>query len=63
MGNVEWYYTDLLQHEAATIATGWMKLESLVKLYPSVGKIHKLILFYKMLSNKIPEYLFSLVPN
>ena len=60
-----------VQQEAARIVTGGTKLTSLAKLYEETRwetlserrKNHKLILFYKMLNNKTPEYLSSLVPN
>ena len=59
-----------IQHEAARIVTGCTQLVSLSSLYRELGwstlesrrKLHKLILFYKMVHNLVPDYLSSLVP-
>ena len=58
-----------IQHEAARIVTGCTQLVSLTSLYHELGwstlesrrKLHKLILFYKMINNLVPSYLSSLV--
>ena len=58
-----------IQHEAARIVTGCTQFVSLSSLYRELGwstlesrrKLHKLVLFYKMVNNLVPEYLSSLV--
>ena len=62
---------EIIQTEAARIATGASKLISIRNLYNEIGwetlekrRInHKLILFYKMYNNLTPDYLSSLVPS
>ena len=62
---------DIIQNEAARIATGATKLISLHALSNEVKwesleerrRKHKLTLFYKMKSNLCPTYLSSLVPQ
>ena len=62
---------DKIQHEAARIVTGCTKLVSLNQLSTESGweslesrrLKHKLILFYKMVNNGVPDYLSSLVPE
>ena len=62
---------DKIQHEAARIVTGCTKLVSINQLSTESGweslesrrHKHKLILFFKMVSNCVPEYLSSLIPE
>ena len=60
-----------VQIEAARIVAGATKLVSINKLYTEVGwqtltdrrKIHRLILFYKIVNGQAPPYLLDLVPS
>ncbi len=68
--NLERDELEKIQHEAARIVTGTTKLVSIQKLMQETGwetlssrrRKHKLILFYKMITDQTPGYLSSLVP-
>ena len=59
-----------IQYEAARIVTGCTKLVSIESLMSEVGwrplsdrrKIHKLVMFFKMVNHLLPDYLSDLVP-
>ncbi|XP_060593627.1 uncharacterized protein LOC132748097 [Ruditapes philippinarum] len=61
---------DKIQNECARIVSGATKLVSLDKLQQEVNwssleerrRVHRLILFYKMINGLAPEYLTNLVP-
>lgn len=60
-----------IQLEAARIVTGATKLCAIAKLYQDLQwqklserrKYHKLVLFYKMNNNLVPDYLQSMLPT
>ena len=68
--SIQKYELEKIQYEAARIATGSTKLVSIKQLEMETGwealesrrLKHKLVLFFKMVTNQTPAYLSALVP-